>query len=206
MSFKALKSIAYAALLAAAGCATSSRTTYYGVVPVAPVQPSPWSPGQTVAYWVARSVVGPDGNVIHEAHPVYRRENYGQPQLTVPSAVWVPSAAAAVTTNSLIEQADLLRAETARTRDLSGQVARTGQNLLNQVRSLRAVTENAGQMQDQIRGVIQAGTSISNRVQLIEDRLARPSAAGGIPAGQTPDITNRYLSPANSNMPVKARP
>jgi hypothetical protein len=176
-----MNKLVYLILVAASGCATSPHS-HYLMVPPEPARPipAPWSDGQVVTYYLGRTVVGLDGNVIHEAHPVYRRENSGQPQLMVPSAAWaIPTA----TTNTVQEQVETLRAETSRTRDLSRQVLRAGEELVEQVKPIKAVIESNQALHQQVRELNQTISNLNTRVSRFEGRAipgpgeARPATA-----------------------------
>jgi hypothetical protein len=195
-----MKKIIYFILFTASGCATSPRLHFVTVAEEsAPLNPAPWSNGQVVTYWLGRTVVGADGNIFHEAHPVYRRENAGQPQLAVSPAVWgVPAA----TTNALQDQADALRAETARTRDMARQVVHAGEELLQQVKPIQAYIESNQQMQEQMRGLNQTTSNFNNRISLIESQVTTGSVAGRSGVGATSGYPNQF----HTNDPVIRRP
>ena len=201
-----MKNITYLILLAALGCNSPRRENYVHIIQEsAPPSHAPWSEGQTTTYWVGRSVVGRDGNVIHEAHPVYRRENAGEPQLAVPSSAWLPPGVPTLTTNSLIELNDLLLAEMAKARDLTTQVVRTGDEMQKEMQRIRAAEEAENRLRVQILEIVKRATSMSNGPHEAGEGLQVPPAPNTpTPAFRSFQPTNRYLNARTTNVSKKA--
>jgi ABC-type transporter Mla subunit MlaD len=128
-----------------------------------------------MTYWHGRTTVGSDGNVMHEAHPVYRREDAGQPQLVTPPEIFFPANVPVPSTNAAFEQFEILRAEAARARDLMLQLARASEGLGQQAASMTNTAQTTRQLQEQLRQLLHTASALSNRVQQLENRLVLPS-------------------------------
>jgi hypothetical protein len=135
----------------------------------------PWSDGYAATYWLGRATTEADGNVLHEAHPVYRREDSGRPQLVPPPAMLYPTHAPGPSTNAAFEQFEVLRAEVARARELILRLARASEELVQQTASLKTATASIQQVEAQLRQLLQNTAAFSNRLQQLEQRLTTPA-------------------------------
>lgn len=165
-----MKTLLYIGLIATAGCAVPHHVIYIQDHPAD--NPAPWSEGHTSTYWVGRTVMDRDGSVMHEAHPVYRREDAGRPQLAVRSEAWLPAGSTAIPTNSIIEQADLLQAQTARARELTRQVMQASEELLQHGKAFNTTGRTDNLLQ--IQHLLQVTHALSNRISRVEGQISKP--------------------------------
>jgi hypothetical protein len=160
-----------------AGCAAPGPSPYIHLVQETPppAATKPWSDGQVATYWIGRTTTRPDGNVMHETHPLYRLEGAGQPQLATPLGSYYPSDPAPSCTNATYEQYESLRAEAARARDYTVKLAHAAESLVDQSAQLRRDAETNHILQARCEQIIQSATTLSNRVMELEQRLTPPA-------------------------------
>ena len=167
-----------------AGCTATRPPTFVRVIQeTQPATDKPWSDGEFATYWMGRTTIGSDGSVLHEAHPVYRRENAGQPRLATPPELFLPTNTAASSTNAAFEQFELLRAEAARARELTLQLTRASEALAQQASGLKATAENTRHLQEQLRQLLQSSAVLSNRLLRLETQS--PPATANPPIRST---------------------
>ena len=155
-----------------AGCTASRTPTVVHVVQESTSESAkPWSDGYAATYWLGRATASADNNVLHETHPVYRREDAGRPQLATPAALFYPTNAPLPATNAALEQFEFLRAEVARARDLTLRLAHAIDGLTQQAASMKTSGESIQQVQLQLTQLLQNAGALSNRVQQLEQRL-----------------------------------
>jgi hypothetical protein len=172
-------------LFVLAGCTATPRPTVVRIIQERPpASRQPWSDGEAATYWLGRTAVGRDGTVLHEAHPVYRLENASLPQLATPPEFFFPTNVPIPLTNAAFEQFELLRAETARARDLTLQLARASESLAQQAGAMKSTAESTRQLQDQLRQLLAVCATLSNRVQILEQHLS-PASAPKNPASRS---------------------
>ena len=144
-----------------------------------------WLPDQVAPYTVGRYVDPRDPNLLHEAHPIYRREQTSRPNFTPPAGLVLPPAGSPSASNATVMLRDALTAE------LNEQRA-TSQVLVGQVQSVDQVLRNLSSRTQEFRDAVQESArvraqmqAVSNRVEALEGRLRTetppsPSLAPGI--------------------------
>lgn len=172
-----MKNKLYLLAVVLAGCAAPGPSPVINLVEQMPppAATKPWSDGTVATYWIGRTTAGPDGNVMHETHPLYRLEGAGQPQLATPLGTYYPSDPAPPGTNATFEQYESLRAESARARDYITKLSHAAESLVDQSAQLRRDLEVSRIMQGQCEQMIRSTTTLSNRVIELEQRLTPPA-------------------------------
>jgi hypothetical protein len=194
-----MKHLLYLIIIALTGCATPPppSTVVHVSADLPPASDKPWSEGRSTTYWISRTVAGADGNVINEAHPLYRLEEAGHPQLATPPGLFYPSGSQLPATNATYEEYEALRSEAARARDVTLKLARAAQDLAQQSAAMRITAENNRLTQQQLGQLLQTALILSNRVQTLELRTlpaeaSQPvKAAGELPTAHTYPQTNQ---------------
>lgn len=172
-----MKNNLYLLTLVLAGCAAPGPSPVIHLVAEMPppAATKPWSDGTVATYWIGRTTAGPDGNVMHETHPLYRLEGAGQPQLATPLGSYYPSDPAPSCTNATFEQYESLRAESARARDYITKLSHAAESLVDQSAQLRRDFETSRILQGQCEQMIRSTTMLSNRVMEVEQPLTPPA-------------------------------
>ena len=174
-----MKYASYVLLIILAGCVTSPPPT---VIHVAADQPAvsdkPWSDGQATTYWIGRTIASPAGNVIHEAHPLFRLEDAGRPQLATPPGLFYPPGSAQPATNATYEDYEALRSEAARARDVTLKLTVAAQELARQSAALRATAESNRQLQAQVGELSATAARLNDRMQTLEQRTLPANDSG----------------------------
>lgn len=173
-----MKYITSILLLVVAGCSTRTPTPVIQIVQEpATLAAKPWSDGQVSTYWLGRQTAGPKDAVIHEAHPIYRLEGAGQPQLSTPVGNYYPPVALETSTNAAFAEYEALRAEAARTRDLIFKLTHASEELAKQADGLRRSTEANRLTRDQMDQLLRSSTALSNRLEVLDQRMSAPPSA-----------------------------
>ncbi len=156
------------------GCASDSPTVVH-IVQTPQATAKPWTDGHATTYWVGRTTAGSDGNVLHEAHAVYRREDAGRPQLAPPYEILAPATAPAPTTNMLFEQFESQRAEAARAREAITRLLQASKEVSEQADTMKAMAETSRQLQRSLPAVNEQLSVLSNRVVVLEQSRSSES-------------------------------
>ncbi len=185
---KTIQSLFIIAVVAviAVGCGTPAPTIVRVIQEAPPGAQAPWTEGQNTTYWLGRAVDS-SGNTIREAHAVYRREGAGMPRLAVPPSAYYPTNLPLPSTNAAFEQFELLRAEVARSRDLTLQLTRASQSLALQAASMTNSVQGNRLIQEQLRELLHVTMALSNRIDRLE---AQQGAATKKPSGVDPERCN----------------
>ncbi len=170
-----MKNGCFILLLALAGCSTPTTSPVIRIIQESPpTAAKPWSDGQVTTYWLGRQTAGPKDAVIQEAHPIYRLEGAGQPQLATPAGAYYTPGALDSSTNAAFAEYEALRAEAARTRDLVFKLTHASEELAKQADGLRRSTEANRLTRDQMDQLLRSSAALSNRLEVLDQRMSAP--------------------------------